>query len=114
MTSAPTQPAGLPPFRAIPDLIRENALARPAHLALRHGDQRMDWGTLATQIDRVAAKLQQQGLQPTQSIAISGSISSRSVNATKFSTRTALKTDSRSPVPWAALRVRKGVKAART
>ena len=72
MTSAPTQPAGLPPFRPIPDLIRENALARPAHLALRHGDQRMDWGTLATQIDRVAAKLQQQGLQPTQSIAISG------------------------------------------
>jgi len=72
LTSAPTQPAGLPPFRPIPDLIRENALARPAHLALRHGDQRMDWGTLATQVDRVAAKLQQQGLQPTQSIAISG------------------------------------------
>ena len=72
MTSAPTQPAGLPPFRPIPDLIRENALARPAHLALRHGDQRMDWATLARQIDRVAAKLQQQGLQPTQSIAISG------------------------------------------
>jgi len=72
LTSAPTQPAGLPPFRPIPDLIRENALARPAHLALRHGDQRMDWATLARQIDRVAAKLQQQGLQPTQSIAISG------------------------------------------
>ncbi|HEY0825381.1 MAG TPA: class I adenylate-forming enzyme family protein [Ramlibacter sp.] len=73
MTSAPTPaPAGLPPFRAIPDLIRENARARPGHLALRHGSSRMTWGELDAQSDRVAARLQAQGLQPTQSIAICG------------------------------------------
>ncbi|NNU45154.1 class I adenylate-forming enzyme family protein [Ramlibacter montanisoli] len=73
MNSAPTPaPAGLPPFRAIPDLIRENARARPQHLALRHGSGRMTWGELDAQADRVAARLQAEGLQPTQSIAICG------------------------------------------
>ena len=65
-------PAGLPPFRAIPDLIREHARARPDHPALRHGSERMTWGELDAQADRVAAKLQAEGLQPTQSIAICG------------------------------------------
>jgi len=65
-------PAGLPPFRAIPDLIRENARARPGRLALRHGPARLAWGELDAQVDRVAARLQQEGLQPTQSIAIAG------------------------------------------
>ena len=73
MTSQPTPaPAGLPPFRAIPDLIRENARARPQHLALRHGSSRMTWGELDAQADRVAARLQAEGLQATQSIAICG------------------------------------------
>ncbi len=71
--SAPTPaPAGLPPFRAIPDLIRENARARPHQLALRHGSGRMTWGELDAQVDRVAARLHSEGLQPTQGIAICG------------------------------------------
>lgn len=73
MTSEPTPaPAGLPPFRAIPDLIRENARARPAQLALRQGAARLSWGQLDAQVDRLAARLQREGLQPTQSIAVAG------------------------------------------
>jgi acyl-CoA synthetase (AMP-forming)/AMP-acid ligase II len=62
----------LPPFRAIPDLIREHARARPHHLALRQGAQRMTWGEMDREVDRVAATLQQHGLQPNESIAICG------------------------------------------
>jgi long-chain acyl-CoA synthetase len=65
-------PAGLPPFRAIPDLIRENARARPTHLALRQGEQRMTWQELDRAADGVAATLQGHGLQPRESIAICG------------------------------------------
>jgi acyl-CoA synthetase (AMP-forming)/AMP-acid ligase II len=65
-------PAGLPPFRPIPDLIREHALARPAQLALRQGNERMTWGELGREVDRVAAQLQAHGLQPRQAIAICG------------------------------------------
>jgi long-chain acyl-CoA synthetase len=73
LTSVTTPaPAGLPPFRPIPDLIRENARARPQHLALRQGSGRMTWGELDAQADRVAARLQAEGLQPTQAIAICG------------------------------------------
>ena len=73
MTSATTPaPAGLPPFRPLPDLIRENALARPEQLALRHGAQRMNWGELGAQVERVAARLQALGVQPRDSIAICG------------------------------------------
>jgi long-chain acyl-CoA synthetase len=64
--------AGLPPFRAIPDLIREHALARPGRLALRQGDLRLSWGELDRQADRVAATLQRHGVQPRESIAICG------------------------------------------
>jgi long-chain acyl-CoA synthetase len=72
LTAEPMPPSGLPPFRAIPDLIREHARARPEHLAVRHGAARLSWGGLDTQVDRVAAQLQAAGLQPRQSIAISG------------------------------------------
>ena len=72
MTAEQTPPAGLPPFRAIPDLIREHAQARPEHLALRQGAVRLTWRELDARVDRVAARLQADGLQPTQSIAISG------------------------------------------
>jgi long-chain acyl-CoA synthetase len=64
--------AGLPPFRAIPDLIRENARARPRQLALRQGGLRMTWGEMDREADRVAATLQQHGAQAQQSIAICG------------------------------------------
>jgi long-chain acyl-CoA synthetase len=65
-------PAGLPPFRPIPDLIRENARLRPRQLALRQGQARMTWGELDAQVDRIAARLQSQGLAPRAAIAICG------------------------------------------
>jgi long-chain acyl-CoA synthetase len=69
-TSAPPAPAGLPPFEAIPDLIRAHARARPAHLAIRQGERTLTWGALDAQLDRVAAALQRDGVEPRQSIAI--------------------------------------------
>ncbi|RYY95766.1 MAG: long-chain fatty acid--CoA ligase, partial [Comamonadaceae bacterium] len=65
-------PAGLPPFRALPDLLRENALARPGHVALRQGGRSLTWAALDASIDRVAAGLQRDGLRPRDSIAICG------------------------------------------
>jgi long-chain acyl-CoA synthetase len=65
-------PVGLPPFRPIPDLIREHAAARPAQLALRQGAERMTWSELDALVDRIAARLQGLGLQPRESIAICG------------------------------------------
>ncbi|MGZ5270182.1 MAG: class I adenylate-forming enzyme family protein, partial [Ramlibacter sp.] len=73
MTSPAAAPASaLPPFRAIADLVREHAAARPLHTALVQGDRRLAWGDFDAQADRVAAALQRDGVQPTQSIAISG------------------------------------------
>jgi acyl-CoA synthetase (AMP-forming)/AMP-acid ligase II len=62
----------LPPFRALPDLIREHAGARPRHLAVRHGPQHLSWGELEQRVDRIAATLQQHGVRPTEAIAICG------------------------------------------
>jgi long-chain acyl-CoA synthetase len=71
-SAATPQPAGLPPFRPIPDLIGEHARGRPGQLAVRHAGAAMTWGELGAQVDRVAARLQAHGLQPRQSIAICG------------------------------------------
>lgn len=67
-----TSPTTLPPFRAISDLLREHAVARPAHAALVQGNRRLSWGELDTLIDRIAASLQREGVQPREAIAISG------------------------------------------
>lgn len=71
MTDA-VAPASLPPFRAIPDLIREHARARPGQVAVRQGAARLTWGEMDREVDRVAASLQRHGAQPQESIAISG------------------------------------------
>ncbi|TFZ07634.1 class I adenylate-forming enzyme family protein [Ramlibacter humi] len=65
-------PSALPPFRTVGELVREHAAARPAHAALVQGDRRVSWGELDGWMDRIAAALQRDGVQPTQSIAISG------------------------------------------
>jgi long-chain acyl-CoA synthetase len=65
-------PAGLPPFQAIPDLLRAHARARPEHPALRQGQHTLSWGELDARMDRVAAALQREGLGPGDAIAISG------------------------------------------
>ncbi|TMG98277.1 MAG: acyl--CoA ligase [Betaproteobacteria bacterium] len=58
-----------PPFRAITDLIREHARARPAQPALLAGDARLSYAELDALMDRVAASLQRDGLKPGDAIA---------------------------------------------
>ena len=69
---AAAAPAGLPPFRAIPDVLREHARAHPRNLAVRQGGRVLHWDELDAAIDRVAATLQRDGVQPRQSIALCG------------------------------------------
>jgi long-chain acyl-CoA synthetase len=64
--------AAAPPFRAILDLVREHAKARPTQTAATHGDRRVTWEQLDTMADRVAATLQRDGVQPKDRIAIGG------------------------------------------
>lgn len=59
-----------PGFRAVPDLVREHAAARPRQAALAQGDEVIDYGTLDALMDRVAAALQRDGVRPGEAIAI--------------------------------------------
>jgi long-chain acyl-CoA synthetase len=63
-------PAADPAFRALPDLIREHARARPSHAALVQGTECIDYAALDALMDRVAATLQRDGLRPGDAIAI--------------------------------------------
>jgi acyl-CoA synthetase (AMP-forming)/AMP-acid ligase II len=63
-------PAADPSFRAIPDLVREHATARPRQPALVQGDECIDYAALDALMDRVAAALQRDGVRPGDSIAI--------------------------------------------
>jgi acyl-CoA synthetase (AMP-forming)/AMP-acid ligase II len=65
-------PASAPPFRAILDLVREHAQARPKQLAAIHGERSVTWEQLDAMADRVAASLQRDGLKPKDRIAIGG------------------------------------------
>jgi acyl-CoA synthetase (AMP-forming)/AMP-acid ligase II len=60
----------LPPFRAVPDLIREHAAVHPRHAALVQGDEVIRYGELDALMDHVAASLQRDGIKPGDSIAI--------------------------------------------
>lgn len=71
MTPA-SAPAGLPPFQALPDLLRPHAAARPGATALRQGARAMPWAEVDAMADRVAAGLQRDGLRPREAIAICG------------------------------------------
>ncbi|MBC5784014.1 acyl--CoA ligase [Ramlibacter sp. USB13] len=71
-TAASPAPAGLPPFRTIPDLVREHARARPRHAAVRQGGACLSWSELDALADRIAVRLQGLGCQPRESIAICG------------------------------------------
>ena len=61
-----------PPFRAIADLVREHAAARPDQRALVQGGRSLTWGELDRLADRVAASLQRDGVLPQERIAICG------------------------------------------
>ena len=65
-------PAGDLPFRAIAELIGEHARAAPTHLALVDADTSLDYAGLDALMNRVAAALQRDGIEPGRSIAICG------------------------------------------
>ena len=58
------------PFGSLPDLIHHHALSRGSHPALICAGRRMDYAELDRLMDQVAARLQQQGLQPGDVIAL--------------------------------------------
>ena len=64
-------------FRALPDLIAEHARLRPEHPALRCGDETLGYAELDALMDRIAAALQRDGVQPGQCIAVCASPSVR-------------------------------------
>jgi len=70
--NAVAAPAAVPPFRTIPDLIREHARARPKQVALIHGERRATWEQVDAMMDRVAASLQRDGIKAQEAIAIAG------------------------------------------
>ena len=72
-----TTPAPDAPFRALPDLIAEHARQRPGHPALRAEDDALSYAELDALMDRIAATLQQDGIQPGQCIVICASPSVR-------------------------------------
>ena len=67
--STPT-PTSLPPFRTIPDLVREHARQRPQALALADEHGRLNWAQLDAAMDRVAASLHRDGVQPGEVVAL--------------------------------------------
>ncbi|MEW6704128.1 MAG: class I adenylate-forming enzyme family protein [Pseudomonadota bacterium] len=58
------------PFRDIAGLIREHAQHQPSHDALIEGERRLDYRGLDALMDRVAAALQRDGLQPGDAIGV--------------------------------------------
>ena len=70
---APSPSVASPPFRAIADLVREHAQARPRQCALVQGQRSVTWAQLDAMVDRVAASLQRDGVKPRESVAICGS-----------------------------------------
>jgi acyl-CoA synthetase (AMP-forming)/AMP-acid ligase II len=74
-----TSLASDPPFRVITEMIHEHALARPAQPAVIAGDSRLSYAELDRSMDRVAAALQRDGLQPGDTIAICAHSSARYV-----------------------------------
>jgi long-chain acyl-CoA synthetase len=58
------------PFVAIPDMIRAAARRHPQRAALVQDDRRLDYAGLDALMDRIAARLQRDGLKPRDTIAI--------------------------------------------
>lgn len=61
------------PFSVLPDLIALHARTRGSHTALIQDEQQLDYRTLNSKVDQVAAALQRDGFKPGDSIAICGS-----------------------------------------
>ena len=69
--------APFPPFRLVSDLLRENAQLRPHASALTDDDTALHWAALDALVDRVAASLQQGGLQAGDVVAVCAASSVR-------------------------------------
>ena len=59
----PLATAASPPFRALPDLVREHARQRPQALAMCDDEIALTWAQLDQLVDSVAASLQRDGLR---------------------------------------------------
>jgi long-chain acyl-CoA synthetase len=78
--TAPSAPPGVAaladaPFRDLPAMVAGVAARHPDATALIDGERRLDYAGLDAQMDRVAAALQRDGLQPQDVIAICGAAS---------------------------------------
>lgn len=71
MTATPAS-AAIPPFRPVPELVREHARAQPHKAALVQDRECLTYSELDALMDRVAVALQRDGLQPGDAIVISG------------------------------------------
>src|ERR1700757_958791 len=61
------------PFATVPDLVRLQAREHPGHIALREEEpapRSVDYAALDALMDRVAAALQRDGVEPRQAIAM--------------------------------------------
>lgn len=57
-------------FGTLPELIREHAVERPEHAALVQEGRALDYATLDRLMDRIAAALQRDGVQPRDCVSI--------------------------------------------
>lgn len=60
------------PFATLPDLIRAHATERPDDIAIADSEGRLTWREFDGWVDRVAAKLQSEGIKPGDATAIAG------------------------------------------
>ena len=75
-TTAPA-PASDLPYRTIAELIRAHAVARPAHPAIVDATASLSYADFDALLDRVAATLQRDGIEPGAAIAICAASSAR-------------------------------------
>ncbi len=66
-----------PAYRTLSDLVRDHARARPDRAALVQGDEVLSYAALDALMDRIAASLQRDGLQPGDAITICANASPR-------------------------------------
>lgn len=64
-------------FHTIPSQIRAHAQARPTHAALVQGDDALSYAALDALMDRIAAALQRDGVQPGEAVAVCAGTSTR-------------------------------------
>jgi acyl-CoA synthetase (AMP-forming)/AMP-acid ligase II len=59
-------------FSTLPDLVRAHAAERPDAIAVADPDTRLSWAQLDMLVDRIAVRLQQEGVGPGKATAVAG------------------------------------------